>query len=122
MTTEERRNEIKKILSKQQRETLDSIAIRLGVSTRTIQRDIDAISRVVPVYASTGRHGGVFVCDTYQVSRMYMTSSELQVLNKVINIAEANPHLMEPADLQTLHMNINDYTRPEAAAKKGLEN
>lgn len=118
MTTEERRNALKKILSKRQRETLDSIAIRLGVSKRTIQRDIEAISRIVPVYASAGRNGGVFACDTYRVSRMYMTSSELQVLNKVITIAETHPHVMEQADQHILHEVIKDYTRPVEAVKK----
>lgn len=103
MTTEERRNELEKLIMRRQGETLESIANKLGVSKRTVQRDIEAISRILPVYVSAGRNGGVFVCDTYRVSRMYMTSSELQVLNKVINIAEIHPHIMEQADQHILH-------------------
>ena len=39
MTTEERRNELEKLIMRRQGETLESIANKLGVSKRTVQRD-----------------------------------------------------------------------------------
>lgn len=69
-----RRNEIVKILYGRGHETISNLAFEFGVSIRTIQRDIDAISLTVPVYTQTGRHGGgVYVLNN---SKKYIQMTE----------------------------------------------
>jgi len=47
------------LLRQRGQQTADTLARELGVSTRTVLRDIEALSTAgVPVYAERGRHGG----------------------------------------------------------------
>lgn len=80
MGTAERRRKIMKILCRRQHETMKNLASEFGVSMRTIQRDVEALSLTEPIYTQTGKYtGGVFVVDGYSVDRMYMTDAEIDV-------------------------------------------
>ena len=46
--TAERRSEIMKILCRRRSETVKNLAFELGVSERTIRRDIEILSRYIP--------------------------------------------------------------------------
>lgn len=66
MGTAERRLKLMSLLCKRRHETMSNLATEFGVSVRTIQRDIDEISDMVPVYVKTGRYeGGVYMMDGY---------------------------------------------------------
>lgn len=57
--------------------TASELSKRFGVSTRTIYRDIDALSASgVPVYATQGTGGGISVLEHYTVNRAILTSHE----------------------------------------------
>ena len=69
----ERRMEIIKILFRRRYETLCNLAFELEVSERTIRRDIDELSRTMPIYTKRGRYdGGVYVVE----GRYYSSISE----------------------------------------------
>jgi predicted DNA-binding transcriptional regulator YafY len=85
MVASERRKMILKILCRRKHETVQNLAIELGVSERTIRRDIDLLSISEPIYTQVGRHGGVYIMDGYTIDRMYMEDIEIQVLQKVGN-------------------------------------
>jgi len=83
MGTAERRCEIMKVLCRRRHETIYNLACEFGVSTRTIQRDIEILSATEPIYTQSGRYcGGVYVVDGYSVDRMYMDNAEIDVLKK----------------------------------------
>jgi len=89
MGTAERRAEIMRILCRRRHETISNLAVRFGVSTRTILRDIEVLSVTEPIYTQSGRYGGgVYVTDDFSMSKMYMTERELAVLHKLSRYAD----------------------------------
>lgn len=69
------------LLQRHQSLTAGVLAERLGVSERTIYRDIDALSMAgVPVYTRTGPDGGCFLDEQYRNSVQWFTEAELQTL------------------------------------------
>jgi predicted DNA-binding transcriptional regulator YafY len=88
MGTAERRLEIMKLLCKRRFETMANLSKEFGVSVRTIQRDVDELTFLMPLYVKSGRYeGGVYVDKDYTMDRMYMSSDEISLLIKVKEIA-----------------------------------
>ena len=114
MGTAERRAEMMRILCRRRHETISNLAEEFGVSTRTILRDIEALSITEPIYTQCGRYGGgVYVIDDYAISRMYMSDRELALLHKLASFAErkivCNLTEDESSLLKTI---IFHYTKP----------
>jgi len=87
MGTAERRGEIMRLLYRRKHETIGNLASELGVSERTVSRDIDALSASEPIYTEAGKYGGVYIVDSFQMDRMYISPLELDVLEKLLNLA-----------------------------------
>lgn len=83
----ERRGEIMRLLYRRRHETIGNLASELGVSERTVLRDIDALSACEPIYTEAGKYGGVYIVDNFRMDRMYMSPLELNVLEKLLNLA-----------------------------------
>lgn len=84
MGTVERRLKIMRLLCKRRYETMQNLAEEFNVSIRTIKRDIDELTFLMPLYVKSGRHdGGVYVDKDYTMDRMYMTEEEIELLNRV---------------------------------------
>lgn len=114
MGTVERRLHLMKILCQRRCETMSNLAIELGVSKRTIQRDMDEISPILPIYIKCGRYeGGVYVMDGYCIDRMYMSEKELALLNKIKDhsLTDQNNSL-ENEEIKMLKQLIRHYTKP----------
>jgi predicted DNA-binding transcriptional regulator YafY len=63
------------------RMTADDLAERLEVSTRTIYRDLDALSiSGVPVYAERGPNGGCMLMESYRTNLTGLNEKEVQAL------------------------------------------
>ena len=114
MGTAERRHEIMKILCRRRHETIRNLASEFGVSMRTIQRDIETLSRTEPIFTQSGKYGGgVYVIEGYSMDRMYMTDAELDVLHKVYAAADETALLLTSDEKKLLGFLISQYTKPK---------
>jgi len=69
------------LLQRHQHMTAKALSENLGVTERTIYRDIDALGLAgVPVYTRTGPEGGCFLDDQYRNNLNWFTEAELQTL------------------------------------------
>ena len=112
--TAERRSEIMKILCRRRSETVRNLALELGVSERTIRRDIEILSLHEPIYTQPGRYGGgVYVEESYSMSRMYMAKEEIDVLHKLCDMAaKQSPCILGDDEMRILHSIITIYKKP----------
>ena len=114
MGTAERRREIMKILCRRQYETMSNLASELGVSIRTIQRDIDTLSISEPIYTQAGKYtGGVYILEGYSIDRMYMTETEISVLKKLYIASNKNVLLLTKDEKKILEGIISQYSKPK---------
>ncbi|HYZ15371.1 MAG TPA: WYL domain-containing protein [Candidatus Acidoferrum sp.] len=69
------------LLQGERRQTARQLAEALEVSTRTVYRDVEALSAAgIPVHMERGPHGGVVLADDYRRALAQFTSDELQAL------------------------------------------
>lgn len=73
------------------RATAPELAARFEVSTRTIYRDIDALSGAgIPVYSEAGRRGGICLMNHFVLDRAVLTEAEKQdILSALQSVAAA---------------------------------
>ncbi len=88
MNVSERRDEIISILIVRRRVTADELAGGLGVTVRTIQNDIQALSFGYPIYTKPGVAGGIFMGEHYNPYINSLTVKELQTLKEIYETAE----------------------------------
>ena len=61
-----------------------NLSQEFGVSIRTIKRDIDELTFLMPIYIKRGKYdGGIYVIEDYTMDRMYMTAEQINLLIKV---------------------------------------
>ena len=110
MGTAERRHEIMKILCRRKYETIRNLASEFGVSVRTVQRDIEILSRTEPIYTKYGKYnGGVYVIENYSMDRMYMNKQELDVLRKLYIAADEQSSLLTDDEKNLLRYIISQF-------------
>lgn len=88
MDTENRRREIINLLIMQRRTTAKELAEEFGVTTRTIQNDIQALSSGFPIYTKPGGDGGIFIGENYRPYNNTLSSHELEILHEMHELAE----------------------------------
>ncbi|WP_042938468.1 helix-turn-helix transcriptional regulator, partial [Rhodococcus sp. AW25M09] len=70
------------LLQTRQRITTSELADRLGVSRRTVLRDVEALSVAgVPVYAERGRKGGIVLLPGARLNASHLEPSEMEALS-----------------------------------------
>lgn len=83
--------------------TAKELAERFEVSIRTIYRDIDALSQAgVPVYATQGSGGGIFISDAYVLNKSTLSDREQDQILAALQSLRATGHTDADALLKRL--------------------
>lgn len=83
MTANERRNKILERLCVRRYDTRENLAVEFGVSKRTIERDVLALSLDYPLNTVRGNGGGIYVEDWYRADGKYLTDEQAALLEKL---------------------------------------
>ena len=91
--------EITYILLRKKRVTAKELAQHFEVCTRTIYRDLDALSMAgIPLYTNKGNNGGIFLMEDYTISKSLLNDEEQQHLLSALQ----SYHLAENSDISSL--------------------
>lgn len=83
MDAVERRQQILELLCQRRKDTMQNLAAELGVSERTIRRDVEILTRSYPLETVCGRYGGgVRVADWYHLDRQRMSPKQTALLRR----------------------------------------
>lgn len=114
MGTAERRNAILRVLCRRRHESMQNLAAEFAVSVRTIRRDIEILSAHYPLYTQTGRYmGGVYVLGDFSMDRMYMSDEEIEVLQKLSYLTDADDSILTYDEKHRLQSIISLYSKPK---------
>lgn len=84
MDAVERRQQILELLCQRRKDTMQNLAAELGVSERTIRRDVEILTRSYPLETVYGRYGGgVRVADWYHLDRQRMSPKQTALLRRL---------------------------------------
>ena len=84
MDAVERRQQILELLCQRRKDTMQNLAAELGVSERTIRRDVEILTRSYPLETVSGRYGGgVRVADWYHLDRQRMSPKQTALLRRL---------------------------------------
>ena len=91
--------------------TAGKLAEELGVSDRTIYRDLSVLSAYRPISAISGRYGGIYITDPRALNRPILRQEELALLRRIAKSSEQAPTpLLSPSDLELLREMIRYYS------------
>ncbi len=102
------------LLQSRQQMSASDLAAELGVSVRTIYRDVDALCAAgIPIYADTGVNGGYRLVENYRTNLTGLTQDEMNAL-LLVNIPDALVSLDTGQKLKTalLKLYAAQWTRP----------
>ena len=84
MDAVERRQQILELLCQRRKDTMQNLAAELGVSERTIRRDVELLTRSYPLETVCGRYGGgVRVADWDHLDRQRMSPRQTALLRRL---------------------------------------
>jgi len=105
VTAYERREELKRIMTMRRRDTIENLATELGVSPRTIERDIDMLSSSFPLITIQGNGGGVQLMDHYHPYGRVLTRHQVETLQNLMSKASDE----ERADIEQMLSELTGY-------------
>lgn len=93
------------------RVTAPELAEKFEVSVRTIYRDIDVISSAgIPIYATTGRSGGIQILDNYVLDKAIFSDKEKQDILAALQSLSVIDNTLEKEMLTKLSALFNTHS------------
>lgn len=83
MSAAERRKAVLEALCTRRHDTYENLAREFGVSTRTVQRDVEELMCSYPLKTVRGRYGGVEVEEGFYLTRKTLTPKETELLRRL---------------------------------------
>ena len=84
MSASERRRAIIEALCQRRHDTRENLASEFGVTKRTIENDVLALSLEYPVYTVQGNGGGIYVDEGYRLDRKYLSEEQADLLEALL--------------------------------------
>lgn len=109
-STTERRIELLHILQERKSDTYENLAFEFNVSTRTIARDIEAISKYAPIYTVQGKNGGIRIIEGYKTEKIYLSEIQEDLLKKLISSVDTVVNLTKD-DIQAAESILKKFSR-----------
>ena len=107
MTSSERRAEIMRLLTYRRKCTMGRLAMELGVSIRTIRRDILILTADYPLEATKGNGGCVWLPDWYHPHKNFLSREQQVVLSQLMESANEQQR-------EVLRQMLVEYGSPKA--------
>ena len=109
--------------------TAPELAEKFEVSVRTIYRDIDALSGAgIPVYAETGRNGGIHLMNDFVLDKAVLSEEEKQEILTALQSVNSTNNIGSNQTLQKLsaifHISSEDWLEVDFSrwGNKGTDN
>ena len=105
----ERRQKLLAVLSIRRHDIVDNLAYEFCISKKTILRDVNLLSlEHNPVYILPGRNGGIFMIDGCYASSKYLTSTEKDLLLRILKSLEYEDKIIMLKIIKTFSLPDND--------------
>lgn len=105
MDATERRRRIMQILRRTGHKTIISLSEELGVSERTIRRDIDTLSLYEPIYTTTGRYqGGVHLLEDSTQRTVRTNQEQLDCMRAIVERGKNGSGYIKEEEIELLRV------------------
>ena len=122
VNTVERRERLVQHLAINGKSTIHDLAEALGVSERTISRDLDYLSPQAPIAVEHGRRGGYYISNYKALQLPCMKEHEIELLKKIaVNTENSSSCNLTSAEHQLLENIIALYSKEGFEKMKKLE-
>lgn len=86
LSTFDRRIKILYLLFSGEQISRRELARRFSVSDTSINRDITALSKNIPIYSKMGRYGGIYIMDEFRAKKTYLSHDEENLLTEMLKV------------------------------------
>jgi predicted DNA-binding transcriptional regulator YafY len=105
----ERRQKLLAVLSIRRHDIVENLAYEFCVSKKTVLRDVNILSlEHNPIYALSGRNGGIFIMEGCYANSKYLTVAEKDLLIRLLDFLENEDKILMLRIIKTFSLPDKD--------------